>query len=240
MDQININTAQNVQLNYRLASFGDRMFAWAIDGFIIGTVTLFMVFLLAMLDGMNSAMVVLLSLPALFYHLLFEFFFNGQSPGKMVMKIRVEKIDGLALTFGSCFLRWLLRLIDFTLSSGSVAVLTILITGKGQRLGDIAAGTSVVKIDGRPLWQKTIYETVPENYQPVYERANLLTDQEVQTIRDVLELAASDKEYSASGAPFPLTIKMRDAIAQRLNVIPQGNSIEFLRTVLRDYNFLNR
>ncbi|MBP8790780.1 MAG: RDD family protein [Breznakibacter sp.] len=240
MENIKITTAQNVLLNYRLASFGDRILAYLIDIFIVGSLTLLIVFLLSMADSLNTAIALIIALPGLFYHLLCEFFFNGQSLGKMAIKIRVEKIDGQPLTFGSCFLRWLLRLVDFTLSSGSVAVLTILITGKGQRLGDMAAGTTVVKIDDRPLWQKTIYETVPADYQPVYDSAMLLTDAEVQTIKDVLELAKNDRDYSAIGAPFPLAIKMRDAIAKKLNVTPQGNSIQFLQTILTDYNHFNQ
>ncbi len=240
MENIKISTSQNVVLNYRLASFGDRIFAYAIDLFIIASVMLLLVFILAMLDSMNSAMAVLIAVPGIFYHLLFEFFVNGQSPGKMILKTRVERIDGLPLTFGSCFLRWLLRLVDFTATSGAVAVLSILISGKGQRLGDIAAGTTVVKIDDKPLWKKTIYESVSADYKPVYPNAVLLTDDEVQTIKDVLELAYRDTEYGPKGAPFPLAIKMRDAIAHKLNVSPIGSSIQFLHTILTDFNYYNR
>lgn len=240
MENIKIQTAQNVMINYRIASFGDRVLAYLIDIFIVGALTLLIVFILSKTNSLNSALAVTIAIPGLFYHLLCEFFMNGQSLGKMVMKTRVEKVDGTPLSFGSCFLRWLLRLVDFSLSSGAVAVLTILINGKGQRLGDIAAGTTVVKIDDRPIWQKTIYEHVPVDYQPVFDCAILLTDAEVQTIKDVLELARNDKEFSAIGAPFPLAIKMRDAIAKKLNVSPKGNSIQFLQTIVTDYNYFNR
>src|SRR4029077_19753394 len=90
--------------------------------------------------------IVVLVIPFALYNLLFEIFMNGQSPGKRAMDIKVLRLDGTPATVGDYIMRWLFALVDVHLFSGLIAVLCIAIGGKGQRLGDMVAGTTVVKI----------------------------------------------------------------------------------------------
>ena len=148
MDNFQIETAQNVTIKQQVAPLSTRIGAFLIDLLIItGYYILILLIMNALGFSLNESLYVyyaLLSLPVFFYSLLFETLMNGQTPGKYLSKIRVTKIDGSKPTFGSYLIRWVLRLIDISLASGSVALLTILLNGKGQRLGDLAAGTTVI------------------------------------------------------------------------------------------------
>ena len=148
MDNFQIETAQNVSIQQNVASVATRIGSYLIDGLIIVGYYLIAIWIFNALDmslGIEMWVVyLLLGLPVFFYSLIFEVLMYGQTPGKYVNKIRVVKIDGSKPTFSSYLLRWMLRLIDISLASGSVALLTILLNGKGQRLGDMAAGTTVI------------------------------------------------------------------------------------------------
>jgi uncharacterized RDD family membrane protein YckC len=143
MDNFQIETAQNITIHQNVAHISTRIGSFFLDVLIIITYAVLLVFLTSWLDlrfGMQQwAISLILSLPILFYSLIFETLWNGQTPGKRINKTRVVKLDGSKPTLGSYLLRWLMRIIDIQMATGSVAVLTILLNGKGQRLGDIAA-----------------------------------------------------------------------------------------------------
>ncbi|WP_322790508.1 RDD family protein [Tenacibaculum tangerinum] len=148
MDHFQIETAQNIAIKQNVAHVTTRIGSYVIDLLFIIGYYIIIILIMEMLDIPISmeymSLYALLGLPVFFYSLLFEVLMNGQTPGKYFNDIRVVKLDGSKPTFGSYLIRWLLRFVDFTLASGSVAVLTILLNGKGQRLGDIAAGTTVI------------------------------------------------------------------------------------------------
>ncbi|MEM7382070.1 MAG: RDD family protein, partial [Bacteroidota bacterium] len=147
MEQFQIETAQNISIRQNTAHLGDRMLAYLIDSFIIIVYTILIFLIMGALDVDFEDMWVLymvLSLPAFLYYVLLETFTNGKTVGKSIMHIRVVKLDGSKPSFANYFVRWILRIIDVVLTTGGLAVLTILIRGKGQRIGDIAAGTTVI------------------------------------------------------------------------------------------------
>ena len=79
----------------------------------------------------------------------------------------------------------MLRLIDITLASGSIAILTILLNGKGQRLGDIAAGTTVISEKKIISINDTIAVDIPEEFKPTFPQVTLLSDKDIQTIKEL-------------------------------------------------------
>ena len=98
MNNLQINTTQNVNLNYTIVSIGERIVAFFIDAFI-----LYLYFILVNLIGdaigyiysdgwTQRGLVALISLPAMFYTLLMHITFNGRTVGKMIMKMRVVKV----------------------------------------------------------------------------------------------------------------------------------------------------
>ena len=131
MEHLQISTTQNVDIEFQLASVGDRLLGHLIDGFIKLSYALILGVIIFNIVDTPDWWVSLLSLPVIFYNLLCDLFLNGQTFGKMIMKMRVVKLDGGELNFGACFIRWIFRLVDFHLTYGLGALLTIIINGKG-------------------------------------------------------------------------------------------------------------
>ena len=148
MDYFQIETAQNISINQNVAHVTTRIGSFLIDLLIIIAYNILIFLFFLAIDykpSFNDAILYLVvNLPTIFYTLIFEISMNGQTPGKHFNKIRVVKIDGSKPSLGSYLTRWLLRVIDIWSFSGSVSIFTILFNGKGQRLGDVAGGTTII------------------------------------------------------------------------------------------------
>lgn len=236
METFNLSTTQNVALEFKIASVGDRILAFMLDVFILGIIGLGVGLVIAQLGTASPWMLVLL-LPVLFYHLIFEVLFNGQSLGKMIMGIRVVKADGSQLTFGTCFIRWIFRLVDVTLMGGAVAVLIIIVTGKGQRLGDLAASTTVLKASKTENNGSTIWAEVEESYEVQYPQAERLSEKDIKTITEVLLVSYKNSENETSSN---LLRKTRKAIAEKILITSELNDRNFLITLVKDFNAIHQ
>jgi len=144
MDTLNIDTSQNIDIEQTIASIGERIAATLLDLLFI---MCYFIVVIVVYNLTNSATIVtILSIPPSVYSIISESLMNGQSWGKKILKIKVIKLDGTPTTFSSYFLRWVLRLVEILVTFGSLATITIILNRKGQRLGDIAANTVVIRI----------------------------------------------------------------------------------------------
>lgn len=233
MENLQIQTSQNVEIEHNIASVGERMVAHILDYCFI-FVYLFIVSLIEVLTKFNSiAFLLLLILPILFYDLFFEIVYNGQNPGKMIMKLKVVKLDGTSAGIGSYFLRWIFRIIDNILISGAIATITIIINGRGQRLGDIAAGTIVIRLTKKFNLSDTIHISLPLDYKPVFEEAKLLNENDIRIIKETIEFL---KENPGSASFISVGDKAKQALEKKLNIRSQLAPVVFLQTLLKDYN----
>jgi len=170
-DQLNIETPEQVDLRFPIAGIGSRFLALLTDSFIQGVALFVMIFVFALI--FSSAK----KLPGgtapsdagakwviagifLFYFLLywgyfslFEAFWNGQTPGKRLLKIRVIKDSGRQITLFEALARNLIRVVDALPSFYLIGVITMLCNREQKRLGDLVAGTIVVheRSDEQPL-----------------------------------------------------------------------------------------
>lgn len=228
MENIRIGTAQNVELLYEVAPFGDRLVAFLLDAVVL-LAWVFVVFLLSGFHGMNIyVQIFLLWLPAWLYWLLCEVFMNGQSIGKRAAKVRVVRLDGQEPSLDHYLLRWLLRPVD---SFYFVGVLVVLLSSKGQRLGDMVAGTTVVSTKPRRTLKETLGSMVSDDHMVRYRNAHLLSDAQAQLVKDVL---LRSRSYTDQRVLHDLAVKVR-AVVGADEVQPDR---EFLDTVLRDHAFL--
>ena len=185
-----------LHIEYPVASVGDRVVAGLIDQLImIGyfiAIIFFYIWLLNVTEGSSFsypvAYFVILFLPLFFYHLLCETYLNGQSFGKKLMKMRVVKLDGTQAGIGSYFLRWILAPIDIYFTYGSVGLVTMIVNGKGQRLGDLAAHTTVVKLKAETKLDDTILRATPVNYEVKFPQVSALSDKDISLVKEVLDL----------------------------------------------------
>jgi uncharacterized RDD family membrane protein YckC len=237
METYNLSTSQNVTLEYRIASIGDRIFAYLIDLLVVSIYSIGVIFSVSRFWGDMTPWHSILFLPVIFYHLLWEILMNGQSPGKLLMRIKVVKSDGTQLSVGTCFLRWIFRFIDILLAGGSIATLTLIINGKGQRLGDIAASTTVLKIPKKEGLHATSWMAIEADYEPVFVQAELLNDKDIHTIREVLAYANSKPD---SHKRVEILKKTRDAVTKKASIQSDMTDLQFLSTIVKDYNAIHQ
>ncbi len=231
MSQINIVTAQNVVLKIELANIGDRFLASIIDFLIKFGITMIAG---AIAGEFNDTFVsflvgVLMVITWIFYSLVFEQFMDGQTPGKRSRKIKVARLDGAPLTFGSLLLRWTLRIADFY--AACIGLWMIVGTEKHQRLGDMAAGTILVSTRQRVTLDDTFYNETGAGYVPTYREAERLTSREAEIIQEVfMEYRQNDK--------YELVTLAANKVKELLQVHTYKDDLTFLKTVLMDYNHL--
>ena len=233
MNQFQIETAQNVTIDQNSSNLGERMLAYIIDSFVIVVYTvlavLFLVYLNVDFDAL-WALYLIVTLPSFLYYLLFETLTDGKTIGKGLMNLRVVKLDGSKPNFGNYFVRWILRIIDVSLTSGAAAVVTILIRGNGQRIGDIAAGTTVISERQRIQLKDTLLKEIPNDYQPQFPQVTVFSDSEIQTVKELYERAKKNGDHN-------VIVSLDKRLKEVMDVTTTIKPIEFVDVVIKDYNY---
>lgn len=244
MSELSITTTQNVNITFNAAGVGERILAYLFDAVIKAaySITVYLVAweyfgvekLLAPLDMWSQmAIVVLFYLPCVFYTLVLESVFQGQTLGKRLLRIRVIKIDGYEAGFGDHLMRWLCRLVDIVLvfNSGIIGLGFMLGTNKTQRLGDLAAGTAVISLKNNISIDHTILREVEDDYRPTYPLVIKLTDNDVRIIKETYD-------HALKSADFEQMQKLQDKVIQVTGIKSVSqNPTAFIDTLLNDYNY---
>ena len=235
MSTIRVQTAQNVTIEYEVASVGDRIIATILDYIVLFIWGVLIIGLGSWLSRTTLPVLAigLVGVPYVFYHLVCEVFLNGQSLGKRARDLKVVRLDGSRPGIGDYLLRWLLRIVDLGLFSGAVAVITILINGRGQRLGDLAAGTTVVRLRSAASNKLGAmhYGRPDPAYQVVFPQAANLADHDVALIRQLLAQGLERQNYL-------LLNEVANKVKSLTGIYTTLSDEAFLRTLLRDHAHL--
>src|SRR5437868_2391890 len=155
-----VATPERVSFDYQVAGVGTRAIAQILDLLILGGVLLGLTFAaIAISQAGFDTIAFLLALIGGFvvvfgYFWACEAFWSGQTVGKRVFRLRAVGDRGEPMTFMQAGIRNVIRIIDFLPYAYGVGVVVLFVNGKGKRLGDLAAGTIVVKdSDYLMLWQ---------------------------------------------------------------------------------------
>jgi len=236
MQTVTIQTTQNIDIDYEVAGLGERVLARLIDigAFIaLGLIELF----LSLFAGWRgtAATVLIFSFLVLyvFYDLACEMFFNGQSFGKRMMKIKVISISGSRPNISQYVLRWLFRIVDFALTSGLCALISVAVSEKKQRVGDLVAGTTLIKTKPRTEFGNLVFAPVDQTYTPVFTQVTELKDDDIVLIHDVLA------SFNKTGNGV-LVYNMAKRVKDHLSIVTpaQMTDYQFLRAVINDYNHI--
>jgi uncharacterized RDD family membrane protein YckC len=181
-DQLTISTPEQVAFHYEVAGIGTRFVPALLDHLIIFT-SLFLIgcaaqtfFIGSLLSGVGSdagaallAALMVLIYFAIFwgYFVLFETLWNGQTPGKRSGHIRVIRRDGQPVRVGEVMIRNLVRIVDFLPSLYGIGLMVMFIDKDARRLGDMAAGTIVVR-EGENIRLQDVRVVPVAATQPVY------------------------------------------------------------------------
>jgi len=234
----NIITSQYVRIKQPLAGIGTRIIARIIDSFILA---LYIIIIILIMKGINiyithtarTVLILLASLPAFMYNFIFESLLNGQTLGKKIMNIRVTRLDGTQSTIGNYFMRWIMEIVDIHLTSNLAGIVSILATKSQQRLGDLAAGTIVIKNIDYHNYHVSLDEFywAKKDYTPVYPEAASLSPKQATVIEKTLNtLYYTDHERCEQ-----LAEKVQKFL--KIENIKDRNAESFLTTVLHDYQY---
>lgn len=241
MDKLGIETSRHVRLNYKPAPLLYRIVAWLYDVFLY--VIYIMVFMWAwggifpsdIVESLNMSWIVTLAvfLPYFIYFPLIETLWNGRTVGKKIMGIRVSRIDGARASLGSYLVRWLFRFFEISATGGVVAILTILINGKGQRIGDLVAGTCVIYERDNQLNHRQLFDQTELNRDVVFKGAAELSDKDINVVKKLLN---SRHTYSPD-THKKLVARSRKAIEKKTDAVDSSLPDEtYLSTIVKDYN----
>ncbi len=238
MNTISIVTTQNIELDYDLASLGDRIIGRILDWLVIAGYIIALLLLIGFGNvdqffNNNGWIIIIIILPVVLYDLLSEIFLNGQSVGKKVMGIKVISLNGAQPSLSQYLLRWVFRLVDFSMSGSLVAVIMVAASQKKQRLGDLVAGTVLVKTKPRTHFTDTWYQPTSETeYVVTYPEVINLKDRDIQLIKEVLNSVKRSGNLS-------LLHQAKEKIETVLNIKSKHfEARDFLYAVLEDYNHL--
>ncbi len=233
MQTIQVRTTQNVFIHYPVASVGDRILAHLLDQLIKSIYALAAGILLYNADIENEWMwILVIGVPWLLSTLLFEILMNGQTPGKRVLNIKVIRMNGTPASLGDYILRWIFSLIDFGILSGAIAVIIIAAGGKGQRLGDLVAGTAVVKLtEQKEITADEIFVPAEQEYVPTFNQAIQLNEKDIEIIQRALEVNRDQ------GNPQPM-LAVVNKLKSQLGIQTDLPPVKFLYVLIKDFNFL--
>ncbi|MGA8534383.1 MAG: RDD family protein [Candidatus Tumulicola sp.] len=198
---IDVRTPESIAFSYDLAGLGSRFLALVVDMLLqsaIFTALTAGLFLAAsriepakhvapsaekIVDAVAVALVVAVVFGIFFgYFIVFETFWNGQTPGKRVLGIRAVRDGGYPIDFGAALVRNLIRVGEFTVGFYALSAVSMLLSPENKRLGDFAAGTIVVR-DARLAMPKNLTEE-PE---PQYSATRYLSGAERSLVRRFLD-----------------------------------------------------
>lgn len=241
-----IETPERVPLAFALASIGNRFIAVAIDHFI----QYFAIFLVAwafmsaagiggnadegtfnqLLSEMPkwtlAILIIVIFLLFSGYFIFFEWLMNGQTPGKRLLKLRVIREDGRPITLWEAIARNLLRIFDavpgFVIPVYSVGLISIFMSGRDQRVGDLFAGTVVIRerTDEAPTFAETFSHRISDaalrRVQKKTEfqaNVNLLSESEIEVVESFLrrrwDLTERQRIWMAWRVALPIMYKLK-------------------------------
>jgi uncharacterized RDD family membrane protein YckC len=247
-EQLTIDTPEQIALEFPLAGVGSRCLAMVVDSLIQAVIAIILLISGGLLGiglrnvgewttGIASdsiglwvfAIVILLLFSAWYgYYAVFEIVWRGQTPGKRALGLRVISASGRPITPLQAILRNLLRIIDQLPALYAIGIISVLISARNQRLGDIAAGTVVVREQATEALQVPAQDAA----SPDRLRANRLTDQELALIERFLQ-RRDELDVEVRGRT---ALQIATRVRERLGLAGgEVNNEDLLERVLAEY-----
>lgn len=260
MSLIKISTIFNIDLEFEIAPVYKRILAYMVDFAILLLYIISMKFLyysgVSVTDNFMNQRIGLdmltISLPMLLYSVVCEVLMHGQTLGKKLFNIRVISLSGGEPSLSQYLIRWMFRVFEWpfffgyimfsgtaftayifiTLFLGVTVAIIIAATRKNQRFGDLAANTVVVDTRSDFGVDDTVFmEIDEENYQVKYPDVLRLSDRDINTIKNVLDISQKNRQQE-------LCERVALKVQNVLNIASDEPADKFLQQLLSDYNFL--
>lgn len=263
-----IDTPERVTFAYEVAGIGNRFIAALVDSVLLG-VMLFLLNIVILvglgilnvgsgasgapdwIEGLLFALYALVSFIVFWgYYIFFEIVWNGQTPGKRLVGIRVLRTDGTPAHISEIVIRNLVRVVDFLPVAYGFGLVTMFFNRQARRLGDFAAGTLVIKEQATVALDSLQAPTLSPSPPPVdpavptpveddprlrFPHIRQLTIGDYELIQEVLHRSPASQGAEASAFAHRLS----RVIAHKLSVDPpaEAEAAAFLQDVLRAYRY---
>jgi uncharacterized RDD family membrane protein YckC len=236
-----IVTPEAVLLEFSEAGLGSRSLAFLVDLGVRAALLYAVLFVLGAAGFVLDETVIVVALAAagfaivLVYPVVWETIWNGRTPGKMLIGLRVVTVEGAPVRFRHAAIRSGLGLVDFLVGAGAVAILTVLVTRRNQRLGDLAAGTIVLRERQAAAFSQPIVFRPPPGWGPFASSLDVapLGDDAYVLVRSFLLRVTELRDDARRRLAGELATLVADAVGVRL---PPGTDAEaFLVAVAAAY-----
>jgi len=268
MSILKVHTPQNVILNYRIGNVGHRIVAGLIDLLVVVLYVILSQFMINSLSGYSLfgndssiLLFILVALPVLFYLPASEYFWQGQTVGKRLLKLRVIREDGSAPSMGDLILRWILRTIDVKLGFlliffipnqpssqveqvfmvwvfillvipvPLVGIVSMALSKSCQRIGDRVANTLVIKRNYIFSLDDTLLQATEKDYEPRIKNVLKLRDKDIYIIKHALEDLENTRD-------FEYINKLAEKAKEVLKISESIRPLDLLKLIMRDYDYL--
>ncbi|MEO8412780.1 MAG: RDD family protein [Ginsengibacter sp.] len=261
MSLIQIATPFNIDLEFEIAEFHKRLFAYAIDFSIL--ILYFVSMKYFYYDGFDKVSedvlknhmgidILTISIPMLLYSLVTEVMMHGQTIGKKLMNIRVISLNGGEPELSQYMVRWMFKAFEwpfffgYTILTrqslvvyivltgffGIIVVIIIAVTKKNQRLGDLAANTVVVNTKSLFSVEDTVFMEIQQaDYEVKFPEVLRLSDRDINTIKNVINMFYKTHDTHTCGR---VALKVKEVLKIQTDLY----TIDFLEKLLADYNYL--
>ena len=248
LEKLNIDTPEQIALEFSLATVGSRFLALAVDTLIqigCGLVLLAGVGLGAFAASFTPAQadpwflaVAVLGLFVIYYayFAVFESIWNGQTPGKRFIGLRVIHASGRPVSVFEAILRNVIRIADQLPGIYAIGIVSVFVTERSQRLGDLAAGTVVVHETAARGGSREFTADVPAVAQSTQHGALKLTAEEISLI----ELFFRRREQLDVFGRQRAARKIAERIRERLAITERIDDEQLLEEIVAEYKARGR
>lgn len=226
-----IDTPEGVRLDITLAGLGSRAGAQLVDSLVKVAGGIAILYMLSNLElgfqGAFAAILVLGTLSLVVYELAFEALWAGRTPGKAAFGIRVVNADGSPARFAAVAVRNVLRIIDVLPVGYGIGVVLVFVTKRHQRLGDLAAGTIVVR-DRATAPLGPVTSGPPVTVPPGFD-ATAVRGEDVAVIRQYLARAGELDHLTRNRLAAQIATPLRERV---FSPGPPMGDLTLLRTIV--------
>ncbi len=236
MRKVGVHTAQNVAIDFPIASLGQRFLGLAVDLVVMAVLMFALLFLLL---SINEQFIYFVLLVFFLYTPVSEIMLQGRTLGKILAGTRVVNIRGKAPRMIDIAIRWVFRMVDIWFSLGAIGVIFISTTVRGQRLGGLLSNTMVVTVKSdTDLSLRDILRIADRSqYEPQYPDAYRFSENDMLTVKNVLDRA--ERYHNKAHLDMLHEAAERCAAVLGLPQAPQDKRT-FLRTLIKDYIVVTR
>jgi uncharacterized RDD family membrane protein YckC len=246
MISVKLDTGFNIEVDFPISPFHRRMFAWCIDALVMWLYFWITYRTFGYRETSGQWIMTITSLPILIYYPVMEILTNGQTIGKKILGIRVITLEGGQASISQYLLRWMFRTADFPIwiffaifqgilpwySSILVfsGIACTVISDKSQRIGDMVAGTIVIFTRSKTSWQDTVFIEVEDGYKARYPQVMQMSDKDLNSLKMIIVTVRKNNNHE-------LAFRIAERIKSKLNMQGDQDALDFLETLLKDYNY---